>query len=78
MLAFATLCIGHHDGKKAGRIELWLEQKEILGLEDGDAIGFPSGAIMYANGRIERIYRQEASNPALQGQCKECHKNRHS
>jgi hypothetical protein len=65
--------IGFSKGKESGRVELWEEQKQIIGIADDEMITFPSGAVMYASGRIERAYKIEPQNPYFQGQCVICH-----
>jgi hypothetical protein len=76
VLAGAAFASGFAYGKDAGRIELWQEQKNIIGIAEDEMITFPSGAVMYASGRIERLMEREEPNPYFQGQCVICHKNK--
>jgi hypothetical protein len=73
-VALAIFHAGLWQGEKAGRIKLWEEQKKIIGIAEDETITFPSGAVMYASGRIERVYKIESQNPYFQGQCVVCHK----
>lgn len=68
--AIAALTISFFIGKKIGRLELWREQREIIGLKDGDAVRFPNGALLHSSGLIE-IAKME--NSLSEGICGTCH-----